>query len=246
MPWELPISRVAERISFRLLLGRSIVALAIGSSSMQEIPLRKVYASLIEAELEYALFNAERTCPEGAEDIALKSFGDLPGLLDPSRPGIAYFNRIVIVDEEFDPQSLPAEVKGVEVLMPGQSDQNAKSLLAAGFSPQSSLCYLIAQLKEKVTVEARVEKLSPKQTDHFFDLLELSGVDFPADKRTFKKQFYCNGRFRSFVAYSPDGEPTGWATSFVNNGSAFLANAFSLAMRFGIVREIYEFRKNEL
>jgi N-acetylglutamate synthase-like GNAT family acetyltransferase len=74
-----------------------------------------------------------------------------------------------------------------------------------------------------------VRELQPDQRDLFFDLLELSGASFPQAKRRTTNQFYCTTEFRCFVAFDSTNQPAGWATMYVGDGVAFLANAYTLA-----------------
>ena len=76
--------------------------------------------------------------------------------------------------------------------------------------------------------EYNVVELRPDQREYFFDLLELSGAAFPSEKRSASRHFYCTEAFRCLVAFDADDQAAGWATMYVDDGTAFLANAFTL------------------
>lgn len=198
---------------------------------MPPITISPLLPELTGAELAYARCNAARTCVADCAGIAVKAFEIGRGIVDPSRPDNPYYNRVVPekgAGRNLDPGSIPDSIKAVELTPPFQTPANESGLSAAGFSRGYDLCYLVSQPLKPVPVAADVRRLGPDQTDVFFDLLELSGVAFPQETRAAKKGSYCNDRFRCFVSFSPEGNPTGWATSYVEGGSAFLGNAFTI------------------
>ena len=112
-----------------------------------------------------------------------------------------------------------------------QTEENSACLLNAGFVPAQSLCYLVAVPETTPSTEYTVLELRPDQRDYFFDLLELSGASFPAEKRNASRHFYCTEAFRCLVALDAADRPAGWATMYVGGGAAFLANAYTLPER---------------
>ena len=195
--------------------------------------LLESYRMLVSAELNYAYFNALRTTPDlSGEGIKLVNSGKISFLVDSSKPGSPYFNRAVLPPDleslESEIKKLPTEISGIEVMMPQQTEVISKLLMAAGFVPGYSLCYLVAKTAEKVAVAHEVVRLGPDQTDEFFDLLDLSGAAFTKEKRELKQSFYCTDQFRCYVARNELGQSTGWGTMYVSDGIGFLANSFTL------------------
>lgn len=196
---------------------------------------------LAAAELSFAAFNARRTGRDNEAVVEQGSAGPFDYLLDRSRPGHPYYNRAIARTPGPLPpeaiEALPGALAALE-LRPAQLDAvAAAALLAAGFHPAASLCYLALQHPPATADEApgcRVERLGAAQVDLLFDLLEQSGVPFPAERRAAKRGFYCTPQFPAFVARAPDdGHILGWATMFVRDGSAFLGNAFTLPQQRG-------------
>ena len=206
----------------------------LGISALTELK------SLLDAELKYAYFNARRTSFGVPQDVIGLSWGrDLSHITDSSRSQSEYYNRAVVHPsvssvEEIVHQ-IPPTSRAVELLIPQQTKENFTCLLNAGFRPASSLCYLVAHpatVARSETIPAPelvVTELRRDQRDYFFDLLELSGASFPPDKRLATDRFYCTEEFRCFVAVDSANQPVGWATMFVCDGIAFLANAYTLA-----------------
>lgn len=71
-----------------------------------------------------------------------------------------------------------------------------------------------------------VERWQVDRVDDFLALLKTSGLICSDRIWKEKKSFYCTESFRVFVAYL-DGTPCAWATSYVKNDVAILANAFT-------------------
>ena len=215
------------------------------------------YLSLIEAEQDYAVFNAHRTCSgqSDADAIGRTVHRSFSCILDPSRPENAYYNRAVLLpstEAVTRPQfsDLPSSVRGVEILIAQQTEATSKALIDAGFFPGPSLCYLATEPEKARPLNHCVKRFDSDQTGEFFDLLELGGAEFPEAKRQMKKDFYCSEQFRCHVSYTETGDPTGWATSFLcgDDESAFLANAFTLPefRRQGFHAALIQARLNEL
>jgi len=209
------------------------------------------YRSLVRAEIEYARYNARRT-GQVTDGIELFVTEGTSCLLDPNRPDIPYFNRAVLSPDltsvEESVKQLPEAIRAVEVLIPQQTAHTAEVLLNAGFIPGDSLCYLVQEPKETRPVKDRVNRLNADEADHFFDLLGLSGVEFSEEKRELKRAFYGNDTFRCYASCSDEGEPTGWATMYVSEGTAFFANMFTLPQfrRQGIHASLLTARLNDV
>lgn len=198
----------------------------------KEVCLISELKSLAEAELNYAYFNAQRTSgvPTDGKINRSRANGVLQ-ISDSSRPDSTYYNRAVVLPDEETIvgvlQRLPGTVQALELMLPQQNEEVFTCLQNAGFSPMASLCYLRANLDLASTPQCKVVELLPDQRDYFFDLLELSGAKFPTQKRSVVERFYCTERFRCFVAYDSQDRPAGWATIYIDRGTAFLANAFT-------------------
>ena len=186
---------------------------------------------LARAELAFAAFNAHRTSAAPEPGIACREVAPWLYVCDPSRPQDPYYNRALAAHagsptpEALD--ALPESVVAIELrpaeLVPAVAD----ALLMRGFRPRGALCYLGAPAtRPSAPGHHTVEQLAPAQVDVFFDALESAGTPFPPERRALKRQFYCTDRFRAFVARGPQGEVAGWATMFVQDGSALLGNAY--------------------
>ena len=204
---------------------------------------------LAETELKYAAFNAQRTNAKGDSScIVLAAEARAPYLIDTSRPENPYYNRAVVLpdNEGLDTtiQELPAQIQSVELPLTQQSESHFATLLDLGFMPHSSLHYLGAVAAEtgvpKIGIpetangetapfQHEIRQLGDHQAEYFLGLLEQSGVTMSHEKRTATRQFYCTKTFRCFVAYTKEGQATGWATMFVTDDVAFLANAYTIS-----------------
>jgi GNAT superfamily N-acetyltransferase len=190
-------------------------------------------ARLVPAEMAVAHFNAQRTSAiEPQPAIQRGSTADFEMLLDPSRPSSSYYNRAVALTSravtEASLQSLPAGIVGLELGPALLTPEVGVLLQALDFAPAYQLCYLGLVPAVDNTVYANVLRLQEHQRDEFLNLLQLSGVDFPPDRRASKQHHYCTEQFQAFVAKAADGAPCGWATLFMQGDTGFLGNAFTL------------------
>ena len=188
---------------------------------------------LFEAELRYAYFNARRTAFGTTNDAISVSYGKSFGHIeDLSRSQSEYYNRVVVHPDAASVaeilKQIPLTSLAIELVIPQQTNQNFTCLLNAGFRPSNSLCYLVAHPSSTTSMGMDVRELQSDQRDFFFDLLELSGASFPPEKRRATSHFYCSDEFRCFVAFDSTNRPIGWATMYVCNEMAFLANAYTL------------------
>lgn len=194
---------------------------------------------LVLAELQYGLFNAFRTTKDDDALITIATNEAFASIFDSSRPGSCHFNRAVCRHASSldlpNLKLLPPAAIGLEVPPSSLNEHGSKNLLTLGFRPAYSLCYLGADPDLAPAIMASfaaegnsVSRLSNEQTDEFFDLLQLEGVDFPAEKRDRKRNFYCTDEFVAFVGKDKSGRSCAWATLYLNNGTGYLGNAFTL------------------
>ena len=186
---------------------------------------------LARLELAFAAFNARRTSAAPDLNIEYREAQTWLQVCDPSRPQHPYYNRALAARVgSLTPdalETLPKAVAAVELrpaeLVPALAD----ALLARGFRPTGTLCYLGAPVARQPRHRLHdVERLTPDQADLFLDALQSAGTPFPPERRAAKRTFYCTDRFQAYLARGPQGEIAGWATMFVQGGSGFLGNAY--------------------
>ena len=100
-----------------------------------------------------------------------------------------------------------------------------------GYQPEYQHAFLSlnrsqAKLNHMKLNNVTVERWQENKADDFLALLKTSGVTCTDQIWKEKKSFYCTESFRTFIAYF-HGEPCAWATSYVKNDVAILANAFT-------------------
>ena len=187
---------------------------------------------LASAEMEFARFNARRTSSSPDAEISLGAGKHLRWLTDSSRPQSTYYNRALTKRVgELPPDALddlPISVAAVE-LRPSETNSNGTdAMLAAGFRPVGTLCYLAMRPPlERLAVKQPVRRLPKTQTDLFFDLLESSGTPFPDERRASKACYYCTDEFQAFVVAENPGSALGWSTMFRSGNFAFLGNSYT-------------------
>ncbi len=195
--------------------------------------LRALREELVGAEMRFAAFNARRTCAGTGAGIASGSAAAYEWLVDPSRPTSAYYNRASLrpgatLDEALV-ETLPAAIRALETTPSHLDSDVAARLRGRGFAPAYALCYLACRPARARIGANAVERLVPGQADFFFDLLQLEGVEFDAQKRATKRGYYCTAQFHAYIVRAGDGRVAGWATMFVDGRSAFFGNSFVLA-----------------
>ncbi|HYS12683.1 MAG TPA: hypothetical protein VEN28_05190 [Burkholderiaceae bacterium] len=195
--------------------------------------LKEMDERLIRAEMALAHFNARRTSAVSGDAGIQRGLTDtFEYLLDPARPGSTYYNRAIASSgEAFAPQALrelPAGVVGIELNPAQLNPEISAALLELGFQPAYQLCYLGVVPADRHAVTREVQRLDAAQIDLFFDLLQLEGVEFPPEKRAHKRGYYCNNRFRAYVARDAEGSVCGWTTMHVEDKVAFFGNSFTL------------------
>ncbi|QUX96034.1 N-acetyltransferase [Marinomonas sp. CT5] len=76
------------------------------------------------------------------------------------------------------------------------------------------------------TGQLTVERWSHDNVDTFLTLLKTSGLECSEEIWKKKRSLYCTDTFRCYVV-KINGEPCAWATSFIENEYAILANAYT-------------------
>ena len=71
-----------------------------------------------------------------------------------------------------------------------------------------------------------IERWTQDNADEFLALLKTSGLECSEQIWQQKRALYCTDTFRCYVA-KIEGQPCAWATSFINNEHAILANAYT-------------------
>lgn len=188
---------------------------------------------LLQAEIHYAYFNAQRTSVNAPDhSISKLNFDGVSVVCDSNRGQSEYYNRAVVHPDVTSVADvlpyIPTSVQAIEMLFPQQTKENFSCLLHSGYIPATSLCYLAAKPHHTGSSKYHVEEFRPDQRGVFFNLLEQSGASFPQEKRNATQHFYCTEEFRCFVAFDTDNRPVGWATMFIEGETAFFANAFTL------------------
>ena len=74
--------------------------------------------------------------------------------------------------------------------------------------------------------DMRIERWGQEKADDFLELLKTSGLNCAGDVWDNKRRFYCSDTFRCFVA-SVKGSPCAWATTYIDDNVATLANAYT-------------------
>lgn len=74
--------------------------------------------------------------------------------------------------------------------------------------------------------QVSVERWSHDNADEFLALLKTSGLECSDEIWEKKRSLYCTDTFRCYVA-KINGKPCAWATSFIANEYAILANAYT-------------------
>lgn len=77
-----------------------------------------------------------------------------------------------------------------------------------------------------VSERASVERWTHENADEFLALLKTSGLECTDEIWEKRRSLYCTDTFRCYVA-KINGKPCAWATSFIENGYAILANAYT-------------------
>jgi len=104
-------------------------------------------------------------------------------------------------------------------------------LSSQGFAPIYQLEFLELRTADYIAAEQApasisIERWQQDRADEFFALLKTSGLECSNEIWENKRTFYCTNRFRCFVAVM-NGKPCAWATTFIDDKQAILANAYT-------------------
>ncbi|WP_438464510.1 N-acetyltransferase [Marinomonas sp. PE14-40] len=127
----------------------------------------------------------------------------------------------------YDPESLPE----ISIEAGLESDELKLWLNEHGYQPSNQHDFLSlnrsqAKLNRMQLNNVTVERWQVDRADDFLALLKTSGLTCSDQIWKEKKSYYCTESFRVFIAYFY-GNPCAWATSYVKNDVAILANAFT-------------------
>ena len=191
---------------------------------------------LLELEIEYTRFNAERTLGiDLASEFRTQRRGEVTALIDPARPRSALCNRVLrlaaadvgrlpeLLELYRDHSIRPQFDIGPEDLC----EEVASALSRSGFLPTQSLAYLTAEVAaDPEPPPVCVERWEHDQADEFFALLSTSGVECDESIWRLRRRHYCTETFRTYVAIIED-EPRAWATLYVHGRAGYCANAYT-------------------
>ncbi|MEC7940975.1 MAG: GNAT family N-acetyltransferase [Pseudomonadota bacterium] len=189
----------------------------------------------------YFYFNNERTLSTdlASELISIEDDG-FTVFIDKTRK---YDNQILI-DEVCNSASLEADLKlfgdGISPeisIAPNALTTELKSWLSKHqfvpafeyeFLELSAEGYLEKPSPEPLSDAGKVtvERWTQDNADEFLALLKTSGLECSDQIWQQKRALYCTDTFRCYVA-KIEGKPCAWATSFINNEHAILANAYT-------------------
>lgn len=88
-------------------------------------------------------------------------------------------------------------------------------LQTSNYQPSASIPELVS-----------IERWDHSKVDEFLALLKTSGLECTDDIWNDKRSLYCTDTFRGYIA-TIDGKPCAWATSYLHNDQAILANAYT-------------------
>ncbi|MEJ2764818.1 GNAT family N-acetyltransferase [Photobacterium sp. MCCC 1A19761] len=188
-----------------------------------------------EVEVAYSRFNNLRTFSTGLpSEMRVIEQAGMTVFVDPTRP---YDNRILGLntDNEVHLETVLGEYPEpiapyLELEPEAVSQVLSNRLVSLGYLPVLSLEYLALPLERydaaQCPTDIHVERWGPERADDFLALLKTSGVQCSDEIWALKRQFYCTEQFRCFVAMV-DEQPCAWATSFIEQGTALLANAYT-------------------
>ena len=206
----------------------------------------KAVKAVKDAYNAYFYFNNERTLSTdlASELISIEDDG-FTVFIDKTRK---YDNQILI-DGACNYESLEADLKlfadGISPeisIAPNALTTDLKSWLSKHqflpafeheFLELSAEGYVEKPSSEKSSAEllrdtgkVTVERWTRDNADEFLALLKTSGLECSDKIWQQKRALYCTDTFRCYVA-KIEGQPCAWATSFINNEHAILANAYT-------------------
>lgn len=194
---------------------------------MNEETLRKHVLHVIRFNADRTLSTADPSRFQVGEDDRLR------WCIDPSRRD-PYYNRVLGFDADAIPRLEQLLAVYAEAGVAPQFDlepaalcsEVSQALISHGFAPRLSLAFLQRELLPHEAPRVCVERWGPERADEFLALMSTSGARCEPAVWAVQRRHYCTDTFRTFVAVI-DGRPCAWATSFVDGGAAYLANAYT-------------------
>jgi hypothetical protein len=196
---------------------------------MQDKRVKDVYSS-------YFQFNNERTLSTGLEsELFSAAFEGCSVFVDKTRK---YDNQIIIhgacANEDLDSHlSLYKHGFSPEIYIEPQAITNELKawLSSREFVPVYEHEFLELRTENYVALsevsdEVTVERWTQDNVDAFLTLLKTSGLECSHEIWEKKRSLYCTDTFRCYVS-KINGAPCAWATSFIENEFAILANAYT-------------------
>ncbi|WP_428239585.1 GNAT family N-acetyltransferase [Gynuella sp.] len=196
---------------------------------MQEKRVQDVYSS-------YFRFNNQRTLStELPSELSVTEADGCSIFVDKTR---RYDNQIIIRDvcktEDLEGHlQLFSDGCSPEVSIEPQAntDELQTWLSSRGFEPvyEQEFLELLASnyvASKEVSESISIERWDESHVDEFLALLKTSGLECTDEIWEKKRSHYCTETFRCYVA-KLNNKPCAWATSFIENEYAILANAYT-------------------
>lgn len=196
---------------------------------MQDIKVKETYRS-------YFYFNNERTLSTGVKsELFTVEEPECSIFVDKTRQ---YDNQVILhraCGSEKLERYLAMFGGGISpeiaIEPSAMTDELKNWLLNKAYSPVYDHEFLELKISDYSECEASgdhvlIERWEHERVDDFFALLQTSGVECSSDIWRMKRSLYCTDTFRCFVAKIGD-KPCAWATSFIDDEYAVLANAYT-------------------
>ncbi|CAH0537707.1 N-acetyltransferase [Vibrio marisflavi] len=196
---------------------------------MQDKRVKDVYSS-------YFQFNNERTLFTDLEsELFSSTFGGCSVFVDKTRK---YDNQIIIhgvcttgdlesylnlYNHGFSPEIAIEPQAITNELKVWLSDRDYVPAYEHEFLELRAVNYIPL---EEVADDVTVERWTHENVNAFLTLLKTSGIECSDEIWDKKRSLYCTDTFRCYIA-KINGEPCAWATSFIENEFAILANAYT-------------------
>lgn len=183
----------------------------------------------------YFTFNNLRTLTSSEPcQLEIHRFENITAYVDPTRQ---FDNQVIIHNACTNEEAVEALVLYQNSFYPEvRIAPSAQSLKLGSFLSNSDFHYMydieFMQLSAEQYLSAapqtsiQIERWESNRVDEFRALLKTSGVQCSDEIWQAKREFYCSEQFRCFVAII-DNQPVAWATSFLDNSFAILANAYT-------------------
>lgn len=189
----------------------------------------------IRAFARYFQFNNLRTLSTDApSELRVLNAGVYQAYIDPTR---RYDNQLLIQAESSASQlttalALYANTPAPEIsVAPAADSATLRNWMSEhGFQREFNHQFLQLRSRDYTASNAhsrvRVERWTSARADDFLALLKTSGLQCSDAIWQAKRHLYCTDAFRCFVAYHGD-TPCAWATTYLDEDVATLANAFT-------------------